>query len=151
MSWDVYLIRTKTNTEPYDQEAKEDIIPFTRKEIVDEIVSLAQDLGLRAEDLDARFPYLRGDGWSIKICFWYEEPYETVDLQVRGIYSPTEVFTRLKKDLNARLFDMHGGKFIEDEVESGFEEWKDFTAKVVEDLTIKETQNLSHVGDKNGG
>ncbi len=134
MSWDVYLIRTKANTEPYGQEADEDIIPFTRKEIINEIVSLARDLQLWVSDLDARFPHLRGEGWSIEFCFWYEEPCETVELQVRGIHTPTEVFARLKHDLRARIFDMHGGKFIEDESESGFEEWKNFTEKVVASL-----------------
>ncbi len=73
MSWDVYLIRTKNNTEPYD----------------------------------------------------------TVELQMRGIHNPIEVFAGLKKDLQARIFDMHGGKYIEDEQESGFEDWKNFTEKVI--------------------
>lgn len=134
MSWDVYLIRTKTNTEPYDQIEDEDIIPFTRKEIVDAIVSLARELELQVADLDARFPHLRGNGWSIEFCFWDEEPCETIQLQVRGIHNPTEVFARLKKNLQARIFDMHGGKYIEDELESGFEDWKNFTENVINNI-----------------
>lgn len=131
MSWDVYLTRTKNNIEAYNKIADEDIIPFTRKEIVDEIVLLARELELETADLNDKFPHLRGDGWSIEFSFWDEEPYETVDLQVRGIKNPTEVFARLKKDLRTRIFDMHGGKFIEDESESGFEAWKNFTDKVI--------------------
>lgn len=131
MSWDVYLIRTKNNTEPYDRIADEDMIPFTRKEVVDEIVSLAEELELQATDLDTKFPHLRGNGWTIEFCFWEEEPYDTVELQVRGIHNPTVVFAGLKKDLQARIFDMHGGKYIDDGQESGFEDWKSFTEKVV--------------------
>lgn len=50
---------------------------------------------------------------------------------MRGIHNPIEVFTRLKKDLRARIFDMHRGKYIEEESESGFEDWKNFTEKVI--------------------
>lgn len=50
---------------------------------------------------------------------------------MRGIHNPVEVFDGLKKDLQARIFDMHGGKYIENEQESGFEDWKRFTEKVV--------------------
>lgn len=131
MSWDVYLTRTKSNTEAYNKIADEDIIPFTRKEIVDEIVLLARELELETADLNDKFPHLRGDGWSIEFSFWDEEPYETVDLQVRGIKNPTEVFARLKKDLQARIFDMHSGKYIEDESQSAFEDWKNFTEKII--------------------
>ena len=114
MSWDVYLIRTKTNMEPYNRIKDEDIIPFTRKEILDEIVLLANELELLVEDLDTKFPHLRGNGWSVEFCFWDEDPCETVDLQVRGSYNPTKVFARLKGDLQARIFDMHRGKYIEE-------------------------------------
>ncbi len=131
MSWDVYLIRTKNNTKPYEQIAAEDMIPFTRKEVVDEMVLLAGELELQAADVDTKFPHLRGNGWTIEFCFWDEEPCDTVELQVRGIHNPTEVFARLKKDLQARIFDMHGGKYIEDELKSGFEDWKNFTEKVI--------------------
>jgi len=135
MSWDVYLIRTKTNMEPYDRIKDEDIIPFTRKEILDEIVLLANELELQVEDLNTKFPHLRGTGWSVEFCFWDEDPYETVDLQVRGRNNPTKVFARLKEDLQARIFDMHGGKYIEDGQESGFEDWKKLTERIVRDAT----------------
>ena len=58
------------------------------------------------------------------------QTYENVEMQVRGVNEPTEVFARLKKDLNARIFDMHGGKFITADSSSGFNEWKEFTDKI---------------------
>lgn len=131
MSWDVYLIRTKNTTKPYEQIADEEIIPFTQKEVVDEIVLLARELELQTADLNTKFPHLRGSGWTIEFCFYDKEPCDTVELQVRGIHNPIEVFTRLKKDLRARIFDMHRGKYIEEESESGFEDWKNFTEKVI--------------------
>ena len=107
---------------------------------MNEIVLLARELELQVADLDARFPHLRGNGWSIEFCFWYEEPCDTIELQVRGIHNPTEVFDRLKKDLQARIFDMHGGKFIEDELESGFEDWRNFTEKVMNSIKSKDIE-----------
>lgn len=139
MSWDIYLVRTQSNTEPYAQIADEDYISFSRQEIIDEIMALAKEFSLFAEDIDTQFPHLRGDGWSIEFCFWDEqELYEIVDMQVRGIHEPIEVFEKIKSDLNARIFDMHGDKFIEANGKSGFDEWVDFTAKIIEDLTKKE-------------
>lgn len=55
-----------------------------------------------------------------------------------GIHEPIALFEKMKSDLNARIFDMHGGTFIEAEGKSGFDEWVDFTAKIIEDLTEKE-------------
>lgn len=62
-------------------------------------------------------------------------------LQVRGIHNPTVVFAGLKKDLQARIFDMHGGKYIENEQESGFEDWKRFTEKVVNFMATRNDQD----------
>ncbi len=55
-----------------------------------------------------------------------------------GIHEPIALFEKMKSDLNARIFDMHGGTFIEAEGKSGFDKWVDFTAKIIEDLTEKE-------------
>ena len=111
----------------------EDILlhELKKNEIRNEIIALAESLGLYTEDLDTNYMHLRGEGWSIEFCFWDDVPtYETVEMQVRGVNEPTEVFARLKKDLNARIFDMHGGKFITTDSSSGFNEWKEFTDKI---------------------
>lgn len=133
MSWDIYLIRTKTNTEQYDDIIDENIVGFTKKEICDEIITLAKEFDLSMDDLDTSYIHLRGEKWSMEFCFWEEEEiYDTVEVQVRGINEPTEILARMQVDLNARIFDMHNGKFI-DAYESGaFDEWKDFTDKIIE-------------------
>lgn len=139
MSWNIYLVRTQSNTEPYDQIVDEDYISFSKQEIVNAIMTLAKEFSLFAENIDTKFPHLRGDGWSIEFCFWDEqESYEIVEMQVRGIHEPIEVFEKMKSDLNARIFDMHGGTFVEADRKRGFDEWVDFTAKIIEDLTKKE-------------
>ena len=44
MSWDVLLIRTKTNRESMDEIKSENIIPFSQAEIAHEIGKLAAEL-----------------------------------------------------------------------------------------------------------
>ena len=74
----------------------------------------------------------------LEFCFWFDdEIHETVKMQVRGINEPTEVFRRLKQDLQARIFDMHGKRYIEEDGESGFHQWKNFTGHIIKDLMEK--------------
>ena len=138
MSWDIFLVRTKTNKEDYGDIVDENIICFTKKEIADEIKILAEKLQLQVEDLDTDYMHLRGEGWSIEFCFWDDyESYETVEMQVRGGNEPTEVFRRLKQDLNARIYDMHGKRYVEEDGKSGFQQWKNFTENIIGDLVEK--------------
>lgn len=56
MSWDIYLVRTETNTEPEREISEENIIKFTREEVIRELVLLAenklkQDLNARIVDM----------------------------------------------------------------------------------------------------
>lgn len=134
MSWDIYLVRTETNTEPEYLIPEENMVKFTREEIIRELVVLARHLNLKAEDLEAKYVHLRGDGWSIEFNFWDDlEPYSTIDMEVRGVKQPTEVLSRLKKDLKARIVDMCAGDFWE-EGASGFGEWKALNDKVARGL-----------------
>lgn len=142
MSWDISLIRTKTNTEPYGEIVDENIIGFTKNEIRNEIMILADEFGLYTEDLDTSYMHLRGKGWSIEFCFWEDyKLYDIVELQVRGVNEPTDIFARLKKDFNARIYDMHGKKFIEDNSKSGFSAWVEFTDEIIKDLKKQQKAN----------
>ncbi|MBQ9141071.1 MAG: hypothetical protein IJX63_04675 [Lachnospiraceae bacterium] len=135
MSWDIYLVRTETNTEPEHLIPEENMVKFTREEIIRELVVLARDLNLKAEDLEAKYVHLRGGDWSIEFNFWDDlEPYSTIDMEVRGGKLPTEVLSRLKKDLKARIVDMCAGEFWEEEGASGFSEWKALNDKVARGL-----------------
>ncbi len=125
MSWDIYFVRTKSNTEPEHLIQEENMVKFTREEIIRELVVLAMELNLKAEDLEAKYIHLRGEDWSIEFNLWEGlEPYSTIDMEVRGVKQPTEVLSRLKKDLNARIVDMSAGGFWEEDGASGFGEWK---------------------------
>lgn len=131
MSWDIYLVRTGTNTEPEHLISEENMVKFTREEIIGELVVLARDLNLKAEDLESKYVHLRGEGWSIEFNFWDGlESYHTIDMEVRGRLQPTEVLCRLKKDLGARIVDMCARGFWEEEVISGFGKWKTLNDKV---------------------
>lgn len=140
MSWDIYLVRTKTNTEPEHLIPEENMVKFTREEIIRELVVLARDLNLKAEDLEAKYVHLRGEGWSIEFNFWEGlEPYRTIDMAVRGVKQPTEVLSRLKKDLKARIVDMCAGGFWEEGGTSGFDEWKVLNDKAARSLLGEDT------------
>ena len=46
MSWDVYMVRTKLNTEEYNQIEDSDCIPFTKDELIKEWEDIAKILNL---------------------------------------------------------------------------------------------------------
>lgn len=66
MSWDVLLIRTKTNHESMDEIKSENIIPFSQAEIAHEIGKLAAELGAVCDCQDLSWQNLDSDGWSIE-------------------------------------------------------------------------------------
>ena len=65
MSWDVLLIRTKTNRESMDEIKSENIIPFSQAEIAHEIGKLAAELGAVCDCQDLSWQNLDSDGWCI--------------------------------------------------------------------------------------
>lgn len=133
MSWDVYMVRTKLNTEEYNQIEDSDCIPFTKDELIKEWEDIAKILNLSVIDTDSKFPHLRGDGWSIEACFYdYPKPECYLELQIRGTKCPDEAFTLMKQKLDARIFDMSSGKFIEDTGEKSFKEWKELVDTIID-------------------
>ncbi|MDD5934811.1 MAG: hypothetical protein PUC65_04470 [Clostridiales bacterium] len=138
MSWDVFLVRTKTKVRTYGEVTDENVICFSRDEVIDEIRNLVRDYGFQVEDIDQEFVYLRGDGWSIEFCFYEDyEPFDIIEMGVRGVKEPTVVFRRLEHDFNARIYDVHGGKFLDEDGTSGFDEWIRFTDKIIADINRK--------------
>lgn len=118
MSWSLELIRTKTNTEPYDEEKYEDVIPFTKSEILDCINDIHEIMNISIENAESDFVGVYGEKWRVEICFWKEYLYSekdmtyyVIELQVRGIIEPKEFLSLLTEKLRARLFDMHAGSF----------------------------------------
>lgn len=118
MSWSLYLIRTKTNTEPYSEEKDEDIIPFTKDEIIKTLSEISGIIDVRIENIESVFVNVWGENWRVEICFWEhllfsekDMTYYTIELEVRGITEPKEFLSLLTGKLNARIFDMSAGKF----------------------------------------
>ncbi len=131
MSWDIYMIRTKTNLEPINQIQYLDVLKFEKKEVVQELELLSREMNLIIDGIDARYVYLRGDDWSIEFDFGDgKEPYFNIDMEVRGRYEPTDILNRLKKDLKTRIVDMNTGTFWEAEGKSGFSDWSKLNKEI---------------------
>ena len=65
MSWDVLLIRTKTNREAMDEIKSENIILFSQAEIAREIGKIATELGAVCDGQDLAWQNLDSDSWSM--------------------------------------------------------------------------------------
>lgn len=134
MSWDVYIVRTKVNSEEYAQIEDSACIPITKDEFINVWEDIAKKLNLSVMDTESKFPHLRGDGWSMEACF-YDDPKPEcyLELQIRGTKCPDEVFRLMKQKLNARIFDSASGKFIEDTGEKSFNAWKELVETIIHD------------------
>lgn len=143
MSWSLYLNRTKTNTEPYDEEKDEDIIPFTKDEVIKTLYEISEIINIHIEDTESKFVQVYSEKWRIEICFreqlLYSEKdmtYCTIELQVWGSTEPKEFLSLLTEKLNARLFDMYAGNFWTGDG-SGLADWKSHCNRIAEDLIKK--------------
>lgn len=70
MSWDIIIIRTKTNSEMIDEIKSENIIPFRQTEIADAIKKISTELGADYNCDNLSCQYLGGgigsDMWQIE-------------------------------------------------------------------------------------
>ena len=130
MSWDVVMIRTKTNTETTDEITSENIIPFKQTEIADEIKKISAELGAVYNCDDLAWQNLDSDHWSIEFNVGEDTETESVMLHIRG-GEPTAVFAVLIADLNTRLMDCSTGEFIIPGQPTSFERWKAYRDKIV--------------------
>ena len=130
MSWDVVMIRTKTNTETIDEITSENIIPFRQTEIADEIKKISAELGAVYNCDNLAWQNLDRDRWSIEFNIGEDTETESVMLHIRG-GEPTTVFAVLIADLNTRLMDCSTGEFIIPGQPTSFERWKAYRDKIV--------------------
>ena len=130
MSWDVVMIRTKTNTETIDEITGENIIPFRQTEIADEIKKISTELCAVYNCDNLAWQNLDSDSWSIEFNIGEDTETETVMLHIRGS-EPTAVFAVLIADLNTRLMDCSSGEFIIPGQPTSFERWKAYRDKIV--------------------
>lgn len=119
MSWEMLMIRTKTNSESIYDIKSENIIPFTQTEIADEIKKIAAELDAEYDCDDLSWPYLssgtnseRSDRWVVEFGVGEDEETESVMLRIRGSEKLKAVLTALIADLNTRIIDGPTGDFI---------------------------------------
>ncbi len=133
MSWDVAMIRTKTNNEAaLDAITSENIILFKQTEIADEIKKISAKLGAIYNCDDLSWQNLDSDSWTIEFNVGKNTETECVMLHIRG-GEPKAVFASLIADLNTRLVDCSTGEFITPGKPTSFERWKAYRDKIVND------------------
>ena len=130
MSWDVLLIRTKTNREAMDEIKSENIILFSQAEIAREIGKIATELGAVCDCQDLSWQNLDSDSWSIEFNVGKNAETESGFLHIRGS-EPKEVFNLLPVDLNARLIDCSTGEFIRPGEPTSFERWRAYRDQIL--------------------
>ena len=132
MSWNLFMVRTKTNVEEYALIEDEDCIPFTKDELIEGWKGIAKTLNISVMDEESQIQYLRGDCWSIEACFWDDpEPEYYLELQIRGTKCPDEAFALMKQQFCARIFDTVSREFIVDTAEKGFNEWNKLVDTII--------------------
>lgn len=129
MSWDVLMIRTKTNCEAINAITSENIIPFSQTEIAAEIKKITTELGAVCNCNDLSWQTLDCDSWSIEFNIGKDAETPSVMLHIRGS-EPKAVFAFLMTDLNARLIDGDTG-FITLDKPTSFEKWKAYRDKTI--------------------
>ena len=126
MSWDVVMVRTKTNGEALKDIAGENIVPFTQTEIAEAIKKAVAALGASCDCADLSYQHLCCGGWSIEFNVGGEPEAESVMLHVRGAEEPKEAFAIISSALNARLIDCSTGEFITHDGAGSFERGKKY-------------------------
>lgn len=130
MSWDVVMIRTRTNSETIDEIKSKNIIPFTQIEIADEIKKISSELGVFYNCDDLSWQNLDSSSWSMEFNVGKNVETESVMLHIRG-GEPKEVFAILVADLNTRLIDCSTGEFFTSDEPTSFERWKAYRDKII--------------------
>lgn len=131
MSWDVVLIRTKSNDESVNEIDTDNMILFKQIEIAKEIKRIASLVSARYNCDDLAWPTMEANKWSIEFYVGDDEETESVMLGIRGSEEPTEVLKELAEGLNTRLYDCSSGEFMEFDIPSRFADWKAYRDKVI--------------------
>lgn len=131
MSWDVVMIRTKTNSETIDEIKSENIIPFRQTEIADAIKKISIELGVDYDCDNLSCQYLGSDTWTIEFHVGKDAETESVMLCMYDGEEPMAAFAALMANLNTRLIDCPTGEFISMGKTTSFERWKAYRDKIV--------------------
>ncbi len=93
MSWDVVLIRTKTNTESINDIQMENMIPFSYEELANEVKNIGEIL-FATVHWDS-YLEIQNDGWDIEFVIAPGEQSGAVMMHVWGDGDPTKVLQYL--------------------------------------------------------
>ena len=132
MSWDVVMVRTKTNGEALKDIAGENIVPFTQTEIAEAVKNAAAALGASCDCAELSYQHLGCGGWSIEFNVGGEPEVESVMLHVRGAEEPKQAFAVISSVLNARLIDCGSGEFITQGGAGSFERRKKYRDGIID-------------------
>ena len=125
MSWDVVLIKTKTNKEKIEDIKKP--VPFNTHEFITSIKKYIPDLNIE----DKSWLFLNKEQYSVEFNMGKDTYTECIMLHVRGGTEPKDLFEIILKNFSCRIYDCSSGEFIGDDSESAFEEWKKYRDKVI--------------------
>ena len=125
MSWDVVLIKTKTNKEEIGDIKKP--IPFDRDIFIKEMKKYIPDLNIE----DKTWLFLNREYYSVEFNMGKDKNTDCIMLHVRGNREPEDLFEIIKEKFQCRIFDCSSGEFIEKGVKSAFGAWKEYRDKVI--------------------
>lgn len=130
MSWDVVLIKTKTNTESIEE--IHEPVEINREEFSKHFREISDNAKIYSDEI-----VLDEKEYSIEIIM-DEEELSAITLNIRGATAPNEVLKALCERLDCRAYDTSTGEFLDFGGNvSGFEQWKDYRDKVINTASTK--------------
>ena len=124
MSWDVLLIKTKTNKEKIEDIKKP--VSFVRDEFIKNMKKYVPDLNAE----DKTWLFLNRENYSVEFNMGKEKNTDCIMLHIRGNSEPKDLFEIIIEKFGCRIYDCSSGNFIEEGKASAFEDWKEYRDKV---------------------
>ena len=125
MSWDVVLIKTKTNKEKIEDIKKP--LPFNRDIFIKGMKKYFPDLNID----DKSWLFLDKEYYSVEFNMGKEKETDCIMLHIRGSKEPEDLFKIIPEKFQCRIYDCSSGEFIGNGLKSSFEEWKKYRDKVI--------------------
>lgn len=138
MSWDVYLIKSATNSEASPEEVENPLPIATKTEVRDWLHRQYPEIDLTGEGC----PVLFKEEYSVEFVLDEEEPQEHIMLVIQGDEAPYDLIEAMCRVFGCRAVDTGTGGFLEGKETSSFEEWKDFRDQVQAEYEAADERGL---------
>ena len=125
MSWDVVLIKTKTNKEKIENIKTP--VQFHRDIFIKEMKKYVPDLNIE----DKTWLFLNRECYLVEFNMGKEKKADCIMLHIRGSKEPEDLFKIILEKFQCRIFDCSSGEFIGNGTESAFGKWKEYRDKVI--------------------